>query len=127
MGILVVLLIRAITLPLPKWKTEFLIAQSKLETSHFTSDGFKRRNNLFGMQHPTKRPTLSTGVCGGEYGRQACFNNYAASIIDRVYLYEAQFPMVKNASTLEQYMVELKKAGYWEASNYEQIIKSLMK
>ena len=44
---------------------DIAIAQSLIETGNFTSHIFKDNNNLFGMQHPEKRSTLSLGVKNG--------------------------------------------------------------
>lgn len=58
---------------------EVVLAQAKLESGNFQSTLFKKYNNMFGMKHPYKRPTLAIGKTESGY---AIFNSWEDSIID---------------------------------------------
>ena len=57
---------------------DIALAQSMLETGNFTSDIFKANNNLFGMKHPSVRPTVSKGPNRGH----ANYKNWQDSVKD---------------------------------------------
>lgn len=58
---------------------DVVFAQAIVESAHFSSDVFKRENNLFGMKHPAIRQTLSEGK--GETG-YASYNDWTFSVED---------------------------------------------
>lgn len=57
---------------------EIAIAQSILETGNFTSNLFKKNNNLFGMKHPRQRSTTSKGEVNGH----AFYSSWEDSVLD---------------------------------------------
>jgi uncharacterized FlgJ-related protein len=57
---------------------DIAVAQSLLETGHFTSPVFKKNNNLFGMKHPSKRDTVSKGTKNGH----AYYDSWQDSVKD---------------------------------------------
>ena len=57
---------------------DIALAQAMLETGNFTSDIFKANNNLFGMKHPSVRPTVSKGTNRGH----ANYTNWQDSVKD---------------------------------------------
>lgn len=62
-----------------------LVAQAMLECGNGLNSGYvKKYNNLFGMNHPSKRPSLSFKSEGGEYGTAANYKTLAESVEDRI-------------------------------------------
>ncbi len=70
---------------------DIIYAQAILESSKsgipFSSDVFKRHNNLFGMKKPTRRISLT---CPNTHTIYAHFNSWKESVIDRA-LFDCRF------------------------------------
>jgi hypothetical protein len=107
----------------------YLEAQAKLETANYTSNVYKKLNNLFGMKMPKERPTTATASNIIAEGRPyAKYENNDSSIKDMIlYLDYVGFPhSVPNA---EAFVRELFKRSYFgsgqlfEYHNYLKNIK----
>jgi flagellum-specific peptidoglycan hydrolase FlgJ len=105
---------------------DFILAQSALETAWWTSNVYKRNNNLFGMREAHYRTRDQEGDTDGDG-----FANYvdeSQSVRDhRLWLEEND--MYKNFSTPAAYVKSLKAHGYFEepASSYTAGLTSFLK
>ena len=99
------------------------LAQSMLETGYFKSDIFLDNNNLFGMKHPSVRPTLSTGKNRGH----ANFKSWQDSVKD--YKMWQDFNKLGNLSK-NQYIAKLNRIYCMPpscgADNYAKKVQSLL-
>lgn len=99
------------------------LAQSMLETGYFKSDIFLDNNNLFGMKHPSVRPTLSTGKNRGH----ANFKSWQDSVKD--YKMWQTFNKLGNLSK-NQYIAKLNRIYCIPPScgsdNYAKKVQSLL-
>lgn len=94
-----------------------VIAQSILETGHFTSDLAVNNNNLFGMKMPTERATTAISV----RKKHAVFNNWKESVIDYA-LYQMTY---RHNLTESQYYSRLK--SYAKDEKYIEKVKQIAK
>jgi len=93
----------------------FVVAQTAHETAGYTSNIFKKNNNLFGMKYAGQYNAA------GEKNGYAYYNNYTQSIYDfiqwvqrrRAYLNINTFDLI----TLKQYTDWLKLNDYYEDSS----------
>ena len=126
--------VKYVTLPAEKFSPEkfyeFLIladikfpkivyAQAILESGTFTSNKFKKMNNMFGMMHPHSRPTTAIGKINGF----AKYNDWKDAVLDyRIYqrLYLA-------ADTPNEYYQALLGAGYFSDESYIKKLKDVVK
>ena len=92
--------------------------KAKLESGNFQSNLFKKYNNMFGMKHPYKRPTLAIGKTESGY---AIFNSWEDSIIDYAFF------QVYSAKGLNKndYILFLNK-HYAEDPNYDKKIINII-
>lgn len=89
--------------------SEWIEAQAKHETNNYTSDVFKRANNLFGMKNANKREQLGFKVEGDPYRH---YNNVGDSIRDFLMLLRYnRFPT--NFKTPTEFVSKLKSQGYF--------------
>lgn len=95
-----------------------VLAQMKLESSHYQSKLAKENNNYFGMKHPRQRLTMSMGEKNG----YANFRSWAHSILDYA-LWQKRY-----AYDLDE-QEYLKKIGsvYAEDEEYIRKVKNLTK
>ncbi|MEX0595306.1 MAG: glucosaminidase domain-containing protein [Candidatus Paceibacterota bacterium] len=107
--------IKSINIKFPK----VVLAQAKLESSHFKSKVFLENNNLFGMKVASLRPTTAIGV----NLNHAVYNNWRESVIDYA-LYQAAY--LKNVKTEDEYYQYL-EAHYAEDINYIKKLKQIVK
>lgn len=89
-----------------------LVAQSAHETAYWTSNIYKKNNNLFGMRMPHVRTTTASEERNG----YAYYDNLESSATDMVYWlafnhydYKAETPDMK----LNLYVAWLKQKGYY--------------
>lgn len=98
-------------------------AQSQVESANFKSDLYNRANNAFGMKNAERRPQLGFQVKGTDY---RYYDNLRESIDDLVlWMKFTKFP---TALTVESYVRELVKRGYFESKpeDYIKAMKSWM-
>ena len=85
-----------------------LYAQAKYETGHFSSYGFQKRNNLYGMGYPDKRDTNL--ILGWEFNKSgekvSIYAHWSDSVDDKLAL------ISYNNLDLTDYV------GYLERTNY---------
>lgn len=99
-----------------------IIAQSKVESAGYTSALFLRSNNAFGMKNANVRNQLGWLVVGDPYRH---YESLSESIKDFVlWLRFVGFP--SSRQSVEQYAGNLKRLGYYEASqiDYVKALKS---
>lgn len=102
----------------------WIVGQSAHETGNWKSGVYKRLNNGFGMLHPKRRPTLSTG--GGSAqptseggGKYATYRNLEDSAKDLVlWLKYNRVPWTK-INNADQYVAWIKSKGYFGATESE--------
>lgn len=107
----------------------FILAQAKHETGNFKSGVYKANNNLFGMKHPYKRPSVGErGTLAPDGGHYQKYSGDSESVNDLLLWMEyTKFPTtVKDA---EQYALELKGRSYYgdTIENYTKGLKFWMK
>jgi uncharacterized FlgJ-related protein len=91
------------------WKYAFL--QAIVETGFFTSNIYKKNNNLFGMKNASARVQLGTKIDGTDF---RFYKNLDQSIEDFfIWLRYTRFPLV---NSIREYVHELKKRNYFEES-----------
>jgi len=102
----------------------FIIAQAKHETTFkgipFNSPVFRYDNNIFGMKEAGSRVQVGSplGRMSPEGNRYWHFPNTDESVKDFIlYLQKTKFP--KQVLTVESYVSELKKRGYFTAPESE--------
>lgn len=95
-----------------------VLAQSILETGHYTSVIFLENNNLFGMKYPNGRITTCTGVSNDH----AVYDDWYQSMYDYS-LYSCLY--LKNINTEEEYYTYL-KLYYAESSTYIETLQSII-
>lgn len=90
-----------------------IVAQSRHETGAWSSDLIQRANNAFGMMHPTRRATFSTGPTTNGY---ATYDSLADSVKD--YFLRQRTFNVPNTSDDRTYMAATVASGYAEDPAY---------
>jgi len=113
--------INQLVILLSKWRNlrRYLIAQAKLESANFTSNLYRKNNNVMGMGHATKgRAASQLGINSGighEGMTMQKYRNDTQSIRDMFDWYRfTRFP--SRVRDPEQYVAELKKRGYFSLS-----------
>lgn len=101
-----------------KYKDLFL-AQSILETGHYTSEIFKQGNNLIGMKLPGKRKTTAIGT----YKGYAKYSNWIHSLED-YNLWQKYFS--HKFKTREQFLAFLDQR-YSQDGSYARKLNSILK
>jgi flagellum-specific peptidoglycan hydrolase FlgJ len=103
----------------PEWFSAIVVWQACHESGYFSSDLFRRANNLFGMNHPSKRKTKSTGKDAKSL--YAVYNSIGDSVDDYIYylndrgVVPTALPVseTKNLDMVDKYVSWLKKKGYF--------------
>jgi uncharacterized FlgJ-related protein len=105
--------------------TKLIIAHAKVESGNFTNNLVKNHNNLFGMKHPSVRPTKSTGGKARAEGRTgyAEFKTDVDSIIDYL-LWLEYHNEVRIYKTTDQYVAMLKKHSFF-GSTYKEYYNAM--
>jgi hypothetical protein len=93
---------------------EIILAQSILETGHYTSRIFEENNNLFGMKEAKARSTTALGTQLGH----AYYNNWKESVLDYALFQNAYMNKIRKE---KQYLKYLDK-NYAEATGYDKTI-----
>lgn len=90
---------------------EAILAESELESAHWTSDLIANANNAFGMTMPTKRETTANFYVIGEGG--AHMAGYA-SLYDCVkdYFLRQQYDHIPNTASVKDYITATVGSGY---------------
>jgi uncharacterized FlgJ-related protein len=109
--------------------TKLIIAHAKVESGNFTNNLVRNHNNLFGMKHPSVRPTTSVGAKARAEGKNgyAEFSNVADSIVDYLLWLEYHKEM-KVYKTTDQYVAMLKKHAFFGSTykEYYDAMKSVL-
>lgn len=100
---------------------DIAFAQALLESGHFKSSLFKRANNLFGMQYPTKRETTAYGRTNG-YSK---FVTWHHSVIDYKLWQDSLFKR-KGKMNRQQYLAYIDR-WYAEDGLYVNKVKNKIK
>ena len=95
-----------------------VMAQSIIETGHWTSNVFKENHNLFGMKQATVRINTANGTQNGH----AYYDDWYQSVYDYAF-YQCRY--LGGISTEEDYYAYLSQ-NYAEAGNYVQILKNVV-
>ena len=96
-----------------------VLAQSELESQHYTSPIFKENHNLYGMKQARIRPTTNLGTNRGH----AIYNNWRESVVDYA-MYSATY--LNDIKTEEQYYQYL-QSYYAEDPNYVPKLRLIVK
>lgn len=97
---------------------EIILAQSILETGHYTSRIFEENNNLFGMKEAKARSTTALGTQLGH----AYYNNWKESVLDYALFQNAYMNKIRKE---KQYLKYLDK-NYAEAADYDKTILQII-
>lgn len=95
-----------------------VLAQSKLETGHFTSEIFLHNNNLFGMKEAKLRVNTAEGTSRGH----AYYSSWEESVFDYAFYQSRYLGQIK---TEDEYFTYL-SMSYAEASDYVRLLKELI-
>ena len=95
-----------------------VMAQSIIETGHWTSKIFRESNNLFGMKEAKTRITTSTGT----QFNHALYETWVESIYDYAFW---QCRYMGGINTEEEYFSYLSQ-NYAEDKNYIQVLKNVV-
>lgn len=98
---------------------DIVLAQSILETGHYTSEIFKHGNNLIGMKLAKKRPTTATGT----YKGYATYSSWYQSLED-YNLWQKNFS--HKFKTREQFLAFL-NLRYSQDGSYAKKLLSVLK
>jgi len=90
-----------------------ILAQSALETGHWTSNLIETVNNAFGMKHPRVRPTTSAGATSAGF---AIYPDLCNSVED--YLLRQKNFNIPNTANPVEYITATVNSGYAEDPNY---------
>lgn len=97
---------------------DVMVAQSKIETAHYTSLVFKANKNLFGMKLPKIRETTAIG----EQHNHADYISWQQSVVD----YKLwQDRVIKKLNTKQKYLAYLHE-NYAENKQYVKLIKRMI-
>lgn len=90
---------------------EIILAQSILETGHFSSRIFVENNNLFGMKEARARSTTAAGTQLGH----AFYDNWKQSVMDYALFQNAYMNRLRKEKSYLKYL----EKNYAEAENYD--------
>ena len=93
----------------------YIEAQAKHESAGFASVVYKSQNNMFGMKHPTNRPSVGVkGMAASDGGFYQKYSSDFESLQDLfLWMDYTKFPTtVKNS---DEYAEQLKARGYFTA------------
>jgi len=105
----------------PPALANIIVAQAKHETGNFSSRFFVQDHNGFGYSYYSGSPyqTGAGGVAdnGQSIAQYATIEDSTKEIIDWLYrrMREGKFPDLRTITTIEEYAVRLKNAGYYGA------------
>lgn len=99
------------------WYPDVIKSCCQIESNFGQSNVAKNYNNLFGMDHPTVRKTLSIKCSGGRF---ATFKNWKCSVLDRVLWDFATFS--KHIPTKEEYYNKIITKYNTKNTDYKNII-----
>lgn len=97
---------------------EIILAQSILETGHYSSRIFEENNNLFGMKQARARSTTALGTQLGH----AYYDNWKESVMDYALFQNAYMNKIRKE---KQYLHYLNK-NYAEAKNYDKTLLEII-
>lgn len=105
--------------------TKLIIAHARVESGNFTNNLVKNHNNLFGMKHPSVRPSKSLGGRARAEGRSgyAEFKTVADSIVDYILWLEYHKEVRVYRSTAE-YVGMLHRHAFF-GSGYQEYYKAM--
>lgn len=95
------------------WYPEIIKSTCQVESGFGASNVAKKYNNLFGMDHPRVRQTLSTHQSGGRF---STFKNWKCSVLDRVLWDYATFN--DKVPEREEYLQKINTKYNTENPNY---------
>jgi len=99
------------------WYPEMIKSCAQIESGFGNSNVGRNYNNLFGMDHPTQRKTLSLY----RSGRFATFKNWKCSVLDRV-LWD--YEIFNHIPTRDEYYRKMHTKYNIENPNYKKIISN---
>lgn len=102
------------------WYPDIIKANCKCESGFGASQVAKKYNNIFGMDHPNVRRTLSTRQSGGRF---ATYNNWKCAVLDRVLWDYATF---KKIPSRKAYLDMMTKKYNTENPEYGQLLAMCM-
>lgn len=79
-----------------------VFAQAKLESANFTSNQFKKHNNIFGMKVAKRRPTMNVGGNSGF----AKFSSWRDCVIDYAFFQASYMRKIKTEEDYLSYLEE---------------------
>lgn len=97
---------------------EIVLAQSILETGHYSSRIFEENNNLFGMKQARARSTSAVGTQLGH----AYYDNWKQSVLDYALFQNAYMNKLRKPN---QYLKYLDK-NYAEANDYDKALTNII-
>lgn len=97
-----------------------VMAQAEIESAKFTSEGFIKRNNLFGMRPAEIRTNFKNGRDNG----YATYETWKMSVVDYAF-YQKSIIVKFNIKTEEDYLTALKEAKFSESPDYSDVIKKV--
>ena len=110
--------LRKLLIKLKVKNIDIIMAQSKIETSHYSSQVYLENNNLFGMREPKNRITTATGSNLGH----ATYDSWQESAIDLA-LYQTAYLRNKSEKEYLRYL----GANYATNKEYVSLINNMLK
>ena len=95
-----------------------VLAQSKLETAHFTSKMFSENNNLFGMKQARQR----INTAGGTQHGHAYYDTWMESLCDYAFYSSTYLSKIKNERDYLNYLSQF----YAEYTTYVTKLKNII-
>lgn len=94
---------------------KWIDAMSKLESGNYTNTLARKYNNIFSMGRPYTRPRVNNGYTEETFeGQQmSIYSSYDQAIQDLI-LWLDYFNFPTSLSTVEEFVSELKRDGYFE-------------
>lgn len=110
--------------------SRYIIAQAKAETGDFTSRFYIQFHNMFGMKTALKRRQLGRESGEHESDGGTSIRAYRTDVqsLRDLFLYFDYVKFPRYVSSVDQYVNELKKRGYFSTTyeNYLALVKSHM-
>ncbi|WP_088041056.1 glucosaminidase domain-containing protein [Bacillus sp. EAC] len=108
------------------WLPEVIFTQWQVETAHFTSNNFKKNNNIAGQTWTSGLPKSSRGTARpfSEGGYYIKYNDPVQGYVDFI-LNNPRYSKVKQFPTAEGQFKEIARAGWAVAPNYAEVLISV--
>jgi len=108
------------------WLPEVIFTQWQVETAHFTSNNFKKNNNIAGQTWTSGLPVSSKGTArpASEGGYYIKYNDPVQGYVDFI-LNNPRYSRIKQFQTAEGQFKEIACAGWAVAPNYAEVLISV--